>query len=89
MPYVYIVIFLPVGLYNDGVEVLDACLHLCGHGVAGPQRYHVHNLALGNGQILRERERERREERVERREGGGEREMRNEEWAKKSCRQLG
>jgi len=36
----------PVGLYNDGVEVLDARLHLCGHGVTGPQRYHVHNLAL-------------------------------------------
>ena len=43
-----LVLFLPMGLHNDGVEVLDACLHLCGHGVAGPQRYHVHNLALGH-----------------------------------------
>ena len=66
---------LPVGLYNDGVEVLDARLHLCGHGVTGPQRYHVHNLALGHsldkwlyGQIFESRDRDREKIDTERRE---------------------
>ena len=36
----------PVRLDHNCVEVLDAILHICGHGVAGPQRQLVHNHTL-------------------------------------------